>query len=310
MAVSSAPLIEIRGLCYRYQETSFGVDATRRGLPALRGMDLAVSRERRLAILGPNGAGKTTLFLHLNGTLRPTAGEIRLEGQPADYTRTGLREWRRKVGLVFQNPDDQLFAPTVREDLSFGPLNLGLSRAEVEARVEETIALLGLERLCHRAPWTLSQGQKRRVSIGGVVAMRPPLLILDEPLAGLDLAGIEQLVRLMAQIEQTGVTIVLATHDIDFAAEWADEVAIVGEGRTLRQGAAEEILADRELLRKAGLAPPLIFEVATRLHKAGLLPATVPLPRRRTELLALLDQLPGCAGGPLLTGQLIVDWRR
>lgn len=309
MAVSSTPLIEVRGLCYRYHETSIAADAAAIELPALRGMNLKVSRGRRLAILGANGAGKTTLFLHLNGTLRPTAGEVRLEGHRADYTRAGLREWRRKVGLVFQNSDDQLFAPTVREDLSFGPLNLGLSPTEIDARVEEAVAILGLELLCHRAPWTLSQGQKKRVSIAGVVVMRPSLLILDEPLAGLDLVGIEQLVQLMEAIEQTGVTIVLATHDIDFAAEWAEEIAIVSEGRTLCQGPAAEVLADQVLLQSAALVPPLIFEVGCRLRSAGMLSTAVPLPRRRAELLSQLDQLSGRADGILRTGQLVSDRR-
>jgi cobalt/nickel transport system ATP-binding protein len=245
----------------------------------------------RFALLGSNGAGKSTLFLHLNGTLRPSRGTIRVDGRPIDYGRVGLRHLRQQVGLVFQNSDDQLFAPTVWEDISFGPLNLGLSRAEVERRVEESLEILDLGDLRERATWSLSQGQKRRVAIAGVIAMRPRILILDEPQAGLDAVGTRQLVRLLEEIRQTGVTIMMSTHDLDFVAGWADEVAIIAAGETVCQGAAGAVLADLATLRAAGLTPPLVAEIAVRLHQLGLLEATTPLPMTRERLLDHLESL-------------------
>jgi len=284
MTRSSPSLIEVEGLGYCYP----GGDGQ---AAALRDLDLAVPAGVRFALLGSNGAGKSTLFLHLNGTLRPSRGTIRVDGRPIDYGRVGLRYLRQQVGLVFQNSDDQLFAPTVWEDISFGPLNLGLSRAEIERRVEESLEILDLGDLRERATWSLSQGQKRRVAIAGVIAMRPRILILDEPQAGLDAVGTRQLVRLLEEIRQTGVTIMMSTHDLDFVAGWADEVAIIAAGETVCQGAAGAVLADLATLRAAGLTPPLVAEIAVRLHQLGLLEATTPFPMTRERLLDHLESL-------------------
>ncbi|MFD2233727.1 energy-coupling factor ABC transporter ATP-binding protein [Phaeospirillum tilakii] len=237
---------------------------------ALDGLDLRVARGRTLAILGPNGAGKSTLLLHLNGTLRPAAGEVRLGGAPAGYHRAALAGWRRRVGLVLQDPDDQLFAATVAEDVSFGPLNLGLPPAAAAERVDEALAALGIPDLADRPPHHLSFGQKKRVAIAGAVAMRPEVLLLDEPLAGLDPGGGTRLRRLLAGLAAAGTTLVLTTHDVDLAWMLADEVALFVKGRTLRQGAAAEILADRPLLAEAGLEPPLLLELGFASREEAL----------------------------------------
>jgi len=249
------------------------------GVVALAGMTLSVPRGARLAVLGANGSGKTTLFFHLNGSLKPERGELRLEGVPAAYGHQALIRWRSRVGLVLQDPDDQLFAATVAEDVAFGPLNLGLEPAEVARRVAEALAAVGLEALAQRPTHMLSYGQKRRVTLAGVLAMRPEVILLDEPTAGLDAQGAELLLASLEALNAAGTTLVFSTHDIDFACHWADRVALLAEGRCLREGAPADLLGDRELLAQAGLRRPLLLEIA---DAAGLPPGN------REQLLAQL----------------------
>jgi len=262
-------VLAARDLDYRYPG----------GIPALRGLSLEVRRGSRLCILGANGSGKSTLFLHFNGTLRPEGGAVLIDGRPAGYDRRALSVWRSRVGLVLQDPDDQLFAATVRQDASFGPLNLGLAEAEVRARVEEALAVLGIAGLGDRPTHMLSFGQKRRAALAGILAMRPGILLLDEPTAGLDPEGSERLLANLERLNAAGTTLVFSTHDIDLAYAWADEVAVLGDGRCLCQGATAEVLADAGLLERAGLRPPVILEIADALGVKA---------RNRHELLAHL----------------------
>ena len=272
-------ILEACGLVYNYD----------REVCALRGLDLAARRGRKLAVLGANGAGKSTLFLHLNGTLRPEMGEIRINGQLAGYRRRELLEWRRRIGLVFQNPDDQLFAPTVEQDISFGPMNLGLDKEEVYRRVDESLQAMDIEELRGRPVHSLSFGQKKRAAIAGVVAMRPEVLILDEPSAGLDPQGVESLLAVLDERHKAGTTLIMATHDVDLACAWADEVAVLRAGRVEKQGSVEEVLSDPHLMRSSDLRAPLVFEVAARLMTRGYLPDRGALPHTREALLELLD---------------------
>jgi cobalt/nickel transport system ATP-binding protein len=272
-------ILETRGLVYNYD----------REVHALRGLDFTARRRRKLAVLGANGAGKSTLFLHLNGTLRPEMGEIRINGQLAGYRRRELLEWRQRVGLVFQNPDDQLFAPTVEQDISFGPVNLGLDKDEVYRRVDESLRAMGIEDLRERPVHSLSFGQKKRAAIAGIVAMRPEVLILDEPSAGLDPRGVESLLAVLEELHRAGTTLIMATHDVDLACAWADEVAVLRTGRVEKQGSVEEVLSDPHLMRSSDLRAPLVFEIAARLRARGDLPDHGALPRSREALLGLLD---------------------
>ncbi len=223
------------------------------GVPALTGVDLAVERGRRLAILGPNGAGKTTLLLHLNGTLRPTGGRLLLDGAPVAWDRKGLDAWRRRVGLVLQDADDQLFAPTVFEDVSFGPLNLGLTRAQTEARVTEALAALGIADLASRATHMLSFGQKKRAAIAGAIAMRPEILLLDEPTAGLDARSARRLLDTLADLEAAGTTLVFTTHDVAMAHRFAHDAVLFQDGRIVARGSAATLLVDTAAMDRAGL---------------------------------------------------------
>ncbi|PYF07139.1 cobalt/nickel transport system ATP-binding protein [Rhodobacter viridis] len=258
------------------------------GVRALDGLSLAVPQGESLAILGPNGAGKSTLLLHLNGTLRPQAGRVLLGGTATGHSRKDLTDWRRRVGLVLQDADDQLFAATVFEDVSFGPLNLGLSEPEARARVEEALSALSITDLRDRPTHMLSGGQKRRVAIAGAVAMRPEVLLLDEPTAGLDEAGSEQLLTLLRGLLDRGMTLVFSTHDVNLAAALADRVALFRAGQVVAEGAACQILSDRATLAQVGLRPPLLIDLALAARESGLLDPNAALPKTRAEFSAAM----------------------
>ncbi len=254
---------------------------------ALAGASLSVGRGEKLALLGPNGAGKSTLFLTLNGTLKPDRGTILLDGAPVGTGRADLKRLRARVGLVLQDPDDQLFAATVAEDVSFGPMNLGLSTGEVRTRVDEALASLGITALAARPTHMLSFGQKKRVAIAGLIAMRPDVLLLDEPTAGLDPSGVAELMAVLSALAAAGTALVVATHDMEAAYGFADRVAVVAGQRVAREGRPAAVFADATLLADAGLRPPIVYEIAERLKAADVIPADAA-PRERAELLALI----------------------
>jgi len=221
------------------------------GTQALRGVSLQVEEGRTLGIIGPNGAGKSTLLLHLNGILSGSRA-VRFRGTPVeDHPAARLRA---AVGLVFEDPADQLFMPTVLDDVAFGPLNLGLSAAEAEARSRRALEQVGAAELADRAPHHLSAGQQRRVALATVLVMEPQVLVLDEPVMALDPEGREAVIALIAELAQTKL---IATHDLELVAELCDEVAVLDAGLVHAQGPARELLADESLMRAHGLRVPL-----------------------------------------------------
>jgi cobalt/nickel transport system ATP-binding protein len=272
-------LLEARALTHIYSGNVYALD----------GLNLRVERGQRLAILGPNGAGKTTVFLHLNGTLRPRSGEVRLDGQVMGYDKASLIAWRRRVGLVLQNADDQLFAPTVAEDVSFGPLNLGCDEVETGRRVAAALQALRVSHLADRATHMLSFGQKKRVAIAGLLAMKPEILLLDEPTAGLDYQGTEDLLAVLEKLEQDGTTLVFSTHDVELAYRFANEVALFHNGKVLAQGPIVEILSNQDLTREAHLEPPLLLKLGLQAQKLGMASAGDPLPRTAEAALRLME---------------------
>jgi len=238
--------IEARQLAYDYPT----------GQPALCGIDLRIEHGERVALLGPNGAGKTTLMLHLNGLLHGR-GELEVAGVRVnrDADLVGLRA---RVGLVFQDPDDQLFMPTVEEDVGFGPLNMGLEPAEVQARIDAALARVRMEEAAKRAPYQLSMGERRRVAIATVLAMHPSLLVLDEPSANLDPRARRELMEVLERVEHT---MLVTTHDLPFAAEMCERTVILAKGMVVADGPTDALLADEALLATNDLELPLGFDL-------------------------------------------------
>ncbi len=240
----STPVIAVEALGFRYPD----------GNPALDGVDLHVHPGERVALLGPNGAGKTTLVLHLNGLLHRQQGAISVDGLPLDDQN--LVEVRRRVGLVFQQTEDQLFMPTVREDVAFGPANLGLAGDQLRERVGVALAAVGLEPLADRAPHHLSGGERRLASIATVLAMHPSILVLDEPTSNLDPASRRELADVLRGLD---VTQLVVTHDLPFALDLCERAVVMNAGRIVADGPTAEILADDDLLRANRLELPFGF---------------------------------------------------
>ncbi|MER6499858.1 ABC transporter ATP-binding protein [Streptomyces sp. NPDC001455] len=242
---AAAPSLEVSGLAYAYPD----------GHQALFGVNLTVGRGERVALLGPNGAGKTTLVLHLNGILDAGAGSVRVAGLPVE--KRNLAEIRRRVGIVFQDPDDQLFMPTVREDVAFGPASFGLRGAELEERVTEALKRVGMETYADRPPHHLSFGQRRRVAVATVLAMRPEILVLDEPSSNLDPASRRELADILRSLD---VTVLMVTHDLPYALELCPRSVILSEGVIAADDRTQDLLCDEELMRAHRLELPFGFD--------------------------------------------------
>lgn len=241
----STPVIGLRAVHHVYPD----------GHRALDGADLHIHPGERVALLGPNGAGKTTLVLHLNGILVPTSGSVAVSGLPV--TREHLLEVRRRVGIVFQDPDDQLFMTTVAQDVGFGPRNLGLPAAEVEARVHEALSAVGMLDVADRPPHHLSFGQKRRVAVATVLAMRPEILVLDEPSSNLDPASRRELTEIVDGLD---ITVLMVTHDLPYALQLCERSVVLSEGRVVADAATHEVLSDAALMAAHRLELPYGFD--------------------------------------------------
>jgi cobalt/nickel transport system ATP-binding protein len=245
-AAEPSPSLLVDGLAYAYPD----------GHQALFGVDLRIGRGERVALLGPNGAGKTTLVLHLNGILTAGRGRVSVAGLPV--AKENLREIRRRVGLVFQDPDDQLFMPTVRDDVAFGPANLGIRGAELDARVDRALAQVGLADLADRPPFHLSFGQRRRAAVATVLAMEPEILVLDEPSSNLDPASRRELAEVLDGLD---VTVLMVTHDLPYALQLCPRAVILSGGVIAADGRTRDLLADPDLLATHRLELPYGFSV-------------------------------------------------
>lgn len=240
------------------------------GTQALKNINIEIEKGEKVAIIGPNGAGKSTLFSHFNGLTEPTSGCVKIEGKPISFEKDELLKVRQKVGIVFQDPNDQLFAPTVKEDIAFGPMNLGLSYDEVEKRVEDALKMVSMENYEDKTPHHLSGGQQKRIAIAGIIAMKPELMILDEPTAGLDPDGVEKVLNILNQLNEEGMTSIISSHDIDMISKYADKIFVLYNGEIIESGNKNKIFSDMELLKKAHLRTPITTEILYNLKESGL----------------------------------------
>jgi cobalt transport protein ATP-binding subunit len=233
-------MIEIRNLHHQYPD----------GTHALKGIDLTISEGEFLLICGPNGSGKTTLIRLICGLFKPTTGSIRINGLNDPYTS---RKIRHLVGMVFQDPDSQIVGETVREDVAFGPENLGLSSEEIIQRVDWALRVMGLENISEKPCYLLSGGEKRRLSIAGVLAMKPQVILFDEPFSHLDYPGIREVLKHMVQFHREGHTLVVTTHDVEKVIPHVDRIAIIHDGKLKAEGQPESLISE---LPRFGIRPP------------------------------------------------------
>lgn len=260
---------KIEQLSYRYED----------GTLALDNVSTYFAKGKRTALLGTNGSGKTTLLLHLNGILEPSAGKVYFENEPLNYKIDSLRNLRKRIGYVFQDPNDQLFAPTVKQDVSFGPLNLGLSVDEVKKAVNEALETVGMSQFINKPPHFLSLGQKKRVALAGVLAMHPEVIVMDEPTSNLDPIASSELLHLLLRLnKEHGITLIMATHDVDMVPLYANKLCILSDSKIVVEGSPKEIFSNSDLIRKVNLRSPRITHLFEILKKEDNLPINEELP--------------------------------
>ncbi len=276
-------LFKVENLTHQYSD----------GTRALDNVSLGFEKCDRIALLGTNGSGKTTLLNHLNGILKPTSGKIYFEDKPITYDGKDLLELRRRVGFVFQDPNDQLFAPTVKQDVAFGPLNLGRSPEQVKKAVDEALDTVGMSEFKEKPPHFLSLGQKKRVALAGVIAMQPEVIIMDEPTSNLDPRATSDILHLLLQLnKEKGITLLLATHDVDMVPLFANKIYILNKGKLDFEGTPEETFSNGDLIRQVNLRLPRITHLFEVLKTEDKLPIEGPLPltigEARKEIIRLL----------------------
>lgn len=259
--------VELKNVRYVYPD----------GLIALDDVNLEIKKREKVAIIGPNGAGKSTLLMNMVGIIKPSQGEINILGTALNDKN--IYEIRRKVGLTFQNPDDQLFCSTVFEDVAFGPTNQGLTEEEVTLRTKEALKQVGLEGYENRQPHHLSEGEKKKAAIATVLSMHPRVLIIDEPTANLDPKSREELIELINNLSrEQEFTLIVATHDVEAVSQISDRIFILNKGRVVAEGPVREVFSQLNLLREARLQPPTIFQLFNRLVEKGFAgPKNMPL---------------------------------
>ncbi len=253
-------ILEIKDLTF-----SYGNEAV------LKNVNLKLKKGEKLVILGANGSGKSTLFLIMNGVLKPDSGQIILDNSPVKLNKKGLRLLREHIGIVFQEAESQIIASTVFNEISFGLTNLGLSVDEVIKRTEETLDKLNIQNLRERAPHFLSGGEQKKVTIADIIAMKPEIVIFDEPTTSLDPIGVNNLKKILEDLSNESKTLVISTHLVNFAWEWADRIAVLNDGFIQKVGTPEQIFSDDELLYSAHLEKPILFELEDFLITKGLI---------------------------------------
>ena len=251
-------ILQVKDLQYAYSDEKM----------ALKGVDLDIRQGERIAVMGSNGAGKSTFFLNINGVLQSEHGEIFYRGQK--MTKKTMNDLRKNVGIVFQDADSQIIASTVQSEVSFGPMNLKLSRNDVRDRVDEALSYMNLTDFRHRPPHYLSGGEKKRVSIADIIAMHPEIIIFDEPTAALDPVNADMLEEVLEKMAQEGKTIMISTHDVDFAYRWAERVVVFCDGKIIADDAPLAVFSNETVIRQANLKRPMMLDIFETMREKGL----------------------------------------
>lgn len=267
-------IVSVHNCHYQYED----------GTKAVNGVSFSIRKGEKVAFLGANGSGKSTLFLCMNGVLRPTKGEIRLEGEPILYNRKGLLKHRSKVGIVFQEPDNQLFSASVYQEISFGILNLGATEDEARREVERVIQELEITPFQKKPVHCLSGGQKKQVAIADILVMNPKLILLDEPASALDPRHTALVRKMIDQLVEKNITVLISTHDMNYAHRWADRVIIFKDGNIMADGAPEELFVKKDFIEECNLVQPEVVKMFQFLCEHGILKQTQKVPRTMEEL--------------------------
>lgn len=272
-------IIEIKNLKYAYTGDK----------PALRGIDVTIGKGERIAVIGSNGAGKSTFFLNLNGVLTPDSGEIYFKGQKLTRDKKDLNTLRKSIGIVFQDADNQIIASTVMGEVSFGPMNLKLPREEVVRRVDEALEYMNITDFKDRPPHYLSGGEKKRITIADIIAMHSEVIVFDEPTAALDPLNAEMLEEVLEKLAAQEKTMLISTHDVDFAYRWAERALVFCDGQIIADAPPVEIFSDAEILKRANLKKPMMLEVYDAMVAKGMLPDDQVYPKDVAAFKHLLE---------------------
>jgi energy-coupling factor transport system ATP-binding protein len=278
MNQDNSPLIQVKNLKFRYSaEDSY----------VLNGIDLEINKGEFIAFVGQNGAGKTTLVKHFNGLLLPTSGEVLLKGQ--DTRKLSIENTARIVGYCYQNPDHQIFATTVGEEVAFGPKNLGMKKEEIESAVDNALKLVGLDDSKARAPFMLGRGERQKLAVASILAMNSPILIVDEPTTGMDARGSRNIMTLLRKWHEDGQTIMVITHDMNIVAEFVPTMVVMAHGTVLAKAPTREVMANTKLMEEAFLRPPQVTRIAQSLKEYGINPDALTVPEMLSNLMSRLN---------------------
>lgn len=269
-------LLQVKDLCFSYDKKTI-----------LKQINVSIYRGERIAVMGSNGAGKSTFFLNLNGVLQPDSGEILLEGKR--LKKKDFKELHKRVGFVFQDADSQIIASNVKAEISFGPMNLGLSKEEVRNRVAAAIEYMELSQFEDRAPQYLSGGEKKRVSIADILAMETEILIFDEPMGALDPMNAKKVEDILKKLYEDGRTLLIATHDVDFAYRYADRILVFSDGEIIADGTPQQVFHEKEIMERAHLKPPAVMIMWEALEQKGFVKKGTGYPVTAGELVERLS---------------------
>jgi len=272
-------IIETRNLSFEYSD----------GTKALKNVNLKIKKGKKIAFIGVNGSGKSTLFLNLNGVLKPSEGNVIFKGKEIKYNQRELNNIRKSIGIVFQDPENQIFSASVYQEVSFGAMNLKLTKEEVIRRVDKALKDTDVYSYKDKAVHFLSYGQKKRVSIADILVMEPEVIVFDEPTSSLDPKHSLELVDIFDNINRDGMTVIISTHDVELAYSWADYIFVMKDGKVEKEGSPYEIFSDDKLLESCYLQKPLILEVYENMLASGKADSSVKIPRNKGELLKIIN---------------------